>query len=361
MTKKRLIINPGLHKTGHTFLNIQLFPKLDKNKICHNPKKITDILQVSSKKKLDESDIKKLSLELNSELEKIEQETILFSFEALYGEVLNSYENFEKINELLSNISQNVEIVLVIRNQPDWILSLYKQYVALNNYVTINEFLNFKNGEFTVKSDKNPYSIHPFDYKFGSMYNTLIQMFGEKKIHILFYEELANHPDDFIQRWLRILNCQIDFTVNFQPVNRSYSALAIYLTLIKGKLFRSVPMNNLSQNTDSAFISKIKSLAKNEKYELESQSTNNESKLKIYFGKTIYKIAFQFRFLRKLTWRRFIQRYFDRLIYVNWDLMGKKRKILSEYFYHDNLALKPMFPNNEIASFYLMQNNRKIN
>jgi len=54
------------------------------------------------------------------------------------------------------------------------------------------------------------------------------------------------------------------------------------------------------------------------------------------------------RFLLRLRWDYLIRNVLDRIVYLDWDLLGKeKREILSRHYSRLNQGLRPYFRNQE--------------
>jgi len=60
------------------------------------------------------------------------------------------------------------------------------------------------------------------------------------------------------------------------------------------------------------------------------------------------------RILLRLDWVRFVKNGLDRLVYINWDLLGKlKRKQLATHYSQINKGLLPFIRNDLVARKYI--------
>ena len=162
------IIHPGFVKTGSTFFQQNVIPKLDNFLSIgkpYNDSNLHDKIKLlfyskkshSFKKKL----IRNLVIEIFSNIENKKFKNIIFSDEAfLDSEFYNPQKNIIYLEELVKQLRKktkvNLSFILSTRNQINLIISrfayvyphLSRKYTSLENYIN----LNIKNNSFFFQS-----------------------------------------------------------------------------------------------------------------------------------------------------------------------------------------------------------------
>lgn len=172
VNNKEVYVHIGLHKTGTTFLQNEIFPKMNVNYIY---------------KWKDEHRIKK--------------DKNLISNENLSGNPFEQYT--DKRNVLLRGIKATYphgKIILGLRNKKEIIASLYSQWILGGG----TESFDF----FYTKMVDNPH----LDYQ--KLYRFLRMLFGENNIFIYQYEQLVQHPDEIIERLCDFINVPVPDYMN---------------------------------------------------------------------------------------------------------------------------------------------------
>jgi hypothetical protein len=196
------IIHPGFVKTGSTFFQKNVIPKLD-NFISigkpYNDSNLHDKIKLlfyskkthSFKKKL----VKNLALEIFSNIENKKLKNIIFSDEAfLDSEFYNPQKNIIYLELLVKQLRKktkvNLSFILTTRNQTNLIISrfayvhpnLRKKYSSLENYID----KNIKKNSFFFQSIKF--------YKFKNS----IQKKFKCKIYLIPLESLENNRTKYL-------------------------------------------------------------------------------------------------------------------------------------------------------------------
>jgi len=221
--EKKIYIHIGLPKTASTFLQLRLFPKLKNDQIFYSQdlsRILTEIIRADEK---SEDKIK----ELYSKIEKINSQTILISNETFFGSYFNNYDNFNKNMNLISEIFPQANIIVVLRNQIDWLSSIYKQFVRQGGVVSFNRFLNFRNNKFNLARKTFYKNINALDFDWGEKTDYLNNVFGQNNVKVLFYENLAKEPERFLLNLENILGTSVgnvDFSIK---VKKGFSLPAL--------------------------------------------------------------------------------------------------------------------------------------
>lgn len=186
----QLTLHIGLHKTGTSFLQYVLFPKIDGVEIYRGYSPVRRIMRMDPDKK------------------------IILSDESFSGDPLKSgySEAFEKNIKRLKLLFGDPNIVLGIRNQQSLVLSIYKQYLQQKGYKSIEYLFNTQNTGILKHDDLLLYPrIKVLKENFSRVFT-----FDQKA--------LLNKPDEFINaltKFLGVDNQIISLDENTHQSNKS--------------------------------------------------------------------------------------------------------------------------------------------
>ncbi len=178
--KKNLILHVGLQKTAASFLKEEVFSKI----------KNIDIIDYKKNPKL-----------------KSKYKKILISDETLSGEL---FSNEKKIRSKKFKNLAKVKIILVLRNQKDYLLSAY--------YFLVSKGVVFRTFDFWLKKNSSQKLINKL--KFTNYINFYQKEFGKQNLLVLFYEDLLNNKDLFFSNMSKFIGEKIP-TVKNKKVNYS--------------------------------------------------------------------------------------------------------------------------------------------
>ena len=132
----KVIIHIGMHKTGTTFLQKVIFPKLDNTFYAHNNEFFIPWKEQLSKK----------------------ADHMLLSYERFSGFPWNKFkEKNSWLKSFYLNIDQlkkffpNAIIIIFFRKQGDLLLSIYKQYLQVGGELSFDDF--YGDGKILEKED----------------------------------------------------------------------------------------------------------------------------------------------------------------------------------------------------------------
>lgn len=112
---------------------------------------------------------------------------------------------FVQTVERMYRTNPNAQIIIVLRNQPDAILSMYKYHIK-NGFYGIQNFNNW-----LLNTDLG------IDYLSLTLYGNLVTIlksyFSINQINLLLFEELKYNPKKFYQKFYKILN------IDYQPIS----------------------------------------------------------------------------------------------------------------------------------------------
>lgn len=304
----KLFLHIGLHKTGTTFTQREIFQKIaNKNIHYYGPD-----LGIYNKKLFN-----RYVLNILNKNKTKKNKKIIVSHEVLLQKKKNDFEFEKNIQEIKINFKKfNPIIILSLRYQPDWIVSIYKD--ALRHGYFIMNFEKF------IKSKKN-FNLEKIDYV--KLVKLLIKSFGKNNIHFIFYEDLKNNKKSLVDKYSRIFKEKINYkNINFQKKHTvNISNLGVRIILTYYNFFK--------------YNKKIY-LKKNKLYKVKLSKINLLNNPYYYFKVFVFKILY-----------RLINLNFLLLVRDNLDFLFKKidvtdnfklSKNLIEIFIKQNIELKKL-------------------
>jgi len=179
MESRKLTLHIGLHKTGTSFIQSAILPKISS---------ISLIRGWYSHRALLSSDL---------------QKQIVISDEAISGHPWNGnyYGEFKKNICKIKKLYGNPKIIFGIRRQDKFLLSLYKQYLQEGGYKDMPEFFNIEDSGMVKHKDL--------------MFEDRIQILKHefKDVFIYSQETLKKNPGDFLDAFLSFLDVEEEIPV----------------------------------------------------------------------------------------------------------------------------------------------------
>lgn len=272
---KNIYIHIGIQKTGTTFLQELCFPYLKglhyvhkKNYSTPPPDGIVGRLSRIANTNPLFLDLKKEKNELDCLLQSVKEETVLISYERLFGNTaFNFYDNFYTTSSL-KHLFPTAKIILVIRRQDDLLESLYKQCLRAYFCPTASDFLNYVDGRFEDPSYYSTYpSINARQLDFYKYARNYAEVFGRDNMTVLPYEMLKTDQKEFLNRLFDFMRVEPFYPKENRDVHRSYSLLSCYIAfllnrfvMVKGResrLLRFIPNEPFSSYLSSRSSSNI--------------------------------------------------------------------------------------------------------
>ena len=180
---QKIFFHVGLSKTGSTFLQHQVFPKL--KGIYYLP-----TLKYRHALKL---------------LPKIHDERVLVSREF--------DQQFEQEVKKFSAQYPQAYPIIVLREHSNWAVSNYKRFVKNGHAISFKEFID-------IERDKGLFKKIDFDYE---RYIDLLEQYFAQKPLILFYEDLQKEPFKFVRKIMDYTGAELSYSdVNWNPRHVSY-------------------------------------------------------------------------------------------------------------------------------------------
>lgn len=196
-----LYIHVGLHKTGTTFLQEEVFPKLTSVDFLRS-QRIVEMLQRFA---AEEDSCFDLSTYQRFFEPIINPCPSLISHEGLSGHNYLLYMNQTRNADRLAKLFPHASIILGIRRQDSLLLSLYVHFIKGGASVRLDDFLGYQKGEFQNRYDAvlgNHVNMPMFNY------DHIANLYGDRfdgRVHFLVYEQLTRDVDGFVRNFCQLV------------------------------------------------------------------------------------------------------------------------------------------------------------
>lgn len=254
---RAIYLHIGLVKTGTTFLQIEVFPKLKKvNYVCLDD---NDSYQRQIFKKI--LDQESLLFEVNRTKDDLlrhfdPNKDNLLSIEMLSGSPNIQYRDRLNILEKLYALFPDAKIIVGIRSQSEMISSVYNQYVAMGGTKSIKKFIYSWGNDY-----ERPYcdSLDLDTFKYSYYLKAIQDRFGKRNMYIYLYEDMQNDINAFIKGMLGFLGETEEISFKNTRHNPSFGILQIRLCRVLNFFFESKhnPAGFLPRVCDLPFIGKM--------------------------------------------------------------------------------------------------------
>lgn len=165
----------------------------------------------------------------------------VLSHERLAGNAHASGFDAQTIADRLKSCFPHARILIVIREQRSYILSIYHQYLSKGGNLSLKQYLN------TPYEGKRPgFSPHHINYL--PLIKAYCQHFGKHQVLTLPFELLQKQPEEFISQIsaFNSVSIQLEETLFKQKVNKTTSHFVSYHCRRLGVFRFSNSMNNFS-------------------------------------------------------------------------------------------------------------------
>ena len=342
---KKIYLHIGLHKTATTFLQNNVFNKFDDSELIYNPYNLSQLL--NNIFKLPQYKDETIT-QFKKELLLLEQlNTDLFiSYEIMSGNLFSCYDNYDEHACILQQLFEGyqVEIIIVLRYQTDWLISTYRESVHEHHYQDINAFLNIKEASFEKQINTNSEyaNCNALSLDYFGIIKTYQTLFNNENVHILFFEDFLKDKSAFIRSFENILGCRLKIQkFKSEITNRGYSSNGIFLLLKIVRLLEGVKLKFLVPRPIFFFGDKsIYMKDHNNKYRKSIKEFIEEENLFFFLYYLLYKIYYKI-FGRGILWRKFIKSFIDKV--------GYKDKLIIEPLLKEKLDMYYWKKNRELA------------
>lgn len=238
---KKIIIHIGLPKSGSSFLQEYLLPFLEERGhiTFFNFQRIDQIIR----KLVYQDDFSFNPEELRKEiLGELAEGINIISVEWLSGIVDFKMFNTVRTAERIQSVLPEAQIILILRNQVDFIYSAYKQHIHQGGRMTFKQYINYYGDSIIYNYDHYNYSFNDYRFNFhGLNLVKLIDLYSKTTLHILLFEEFLIDKNTFIDRFLKIIEVSLDINLLKNPIiNRGFGSTQILIARVLNPLFKSV-------------------------------------------------------------------------------------------------------------------------
>lgn len=197
------LIHIGLPKTGTTWLQTCVL-NFVKDACFVGPNKYLIAILSGESGKFDVDEIKKNFFETNK--------NIIYSDPELSGLISFRWENNEISKKIANNLKKlfpDAKILIVLRNQIDFIVSGYAYYVRKGGTYSFNKFFE------RIKNDQSVFSLKYLEY--ANFIEIYTDIFGDENVKVCFYEDLVS--DKFL--FLKKIKDDFDLDLDINTIDMS--------------------------------------------------------------------------------------------------------------------------------------------
>jgi hypothetical protein len=217
---EKFIVHIGYHKSASTFLQSSVFPQLPVNYLFFSGPDRKYLEMVESKNNLDADAIHAwIDGELERKYQGSQKELTVLSHEELSGHP-NGYDVIDPFvtAENLKKVFPNAKILMIIRNQLDYLTSVYTFRVAIKGYET-RSF-----AQYVSQEGAKGLFAHLEYHRLAEHYQNL---FGAAQVLILPMELLKQSPDELLDRMLAFMQLPRQNINRAEPVNVSTKSVFV--------------------------------------------------------------------------------------------------------------------------------------
>lgn len=244
----RIFLHIGLHKTATTYLQQAVFPRLEAGRIEYNPADISSRMR-------DVFRLRGATGMLGEYRERCREEAmdlldrrrsspgardLLLSHEGFSQ--FEFVQNYDENADLLHSIVPEAEIVLFLRFQPEWLLSLYRQSVSVGEHQPVASFLNFRDGEF--RPTREPYNdegllhMNALGADWGHLIDCYARRYGARNVHVYFFEDFRDDAARTVGELCRLMGVSYP-QVSSNIVNRGVSGRTAQWLIRRRRLYNA--------------------------------------------------------------------------------------------------------------------------
>ena len=221
--KPEIILHVGMHKTGTTFFQWNVFPFVNANYLWHIFYRswLKDVLNL--KKEPDYEKIKeKLSNVLSNEKINIISEENIYTYQFTKDD-----DRFKRLDRI-KKIFPEAKIIFGHRKKEDSLVSWYVEYVAVGGTLDFQGFLdNYMNMD---KLDYMPYVKKLYDY------------YGKENVFIHRLDDLRKNQDKLVKDMCKFMGVNPPKQYRKKPARVGYGQRGLKLSLFLNRIFKT-PVN----------------------------------------------------------------------------------------------------------------------
>jgi len=222
--KPTIILHVGMHKTGTTFFQWNVFHYLNIKYHWHIFYKswLRDLLNL--KKKVDYDKINtKLSKILSKDKINIISEENIYSYQFTKKD-----DRFERLDRI-KKVFPKAKIIIGTRNKEDNLVSWYVEYVAVGGTLDFQGFLDYH------------MNLKKLDYK--PYVEKLIKYYGKENVFVYSLEDLKKDQSMVIDNMCKFIGVDVPDRYRVKPARVGYGLKVLKISLLLNQFFKT-PVNN---------------------------------------------------------------------------------------------------------------------
>lgn len=358
---KRIILHVGLPKAATAFMRRSIYPRLDSAKVFHSQDFFRDEIRIITEGYFKHVEAEDFRAAFKKKADGLSQESLLLCEFGLTGNPAvpgTDYRSFRERVDYVHQAFPEASIIIILRNQIDWMTSIYRNSIEVGYDISFDEFLNFHDGAFHEKTHDEYTNLDALSFDFSQICNYYVKLFGRENVHVFFQEDLRADPEGFIGEIRQLVGCDFEHEIKMEKVNRGLSALALAITRFKNRLSGGRPYgyeNSLLAKMHGFFL--LGPARRLEKYDIKNRPFKSVIRnIKYRHIPAVFLRRVLLNIFNIMGWKSFITHIFDKLIYIDWDFMGEEtRKALKDHYAKVNEGLVPYFRNDETKRHYLYE------
>jgi len=221
--KTELILHVGMHKTGTTFFQWNVFHYLNVNYLWHIFYRswAKDLLDLSKKPEFEKIK-EKFSERLRSDKINIITEENIYTYQ--FTKVDDRFELIDRVKKVFPE----AKIIFGTRKKEENLVSWYVEYVAVGGVLDFQGFL-----------DKHM-NLKKLDYE--PYVKKLKELYGEKNVFIYSLEDLRNNQKQVVKEMCKFINVKMPRKYRSKPARVGYGMGLLKLSLFLNRFFKT-PLN----------------------------------------------------------------------------------------------------------------------
>jgi hypothetical protein len=227
-----VLLHIGLPKTGTTFLQEQIFPKLSGFDMPYlDDGELARALRDAVQENPLFRDLAPVAKQLAERQKRHPKKTLLISDERLIGASYFGFRDSISIAEALKELFPRAKILFVIRRQDEFVDSLYRQALHEYHSVPLATFLGGRGKDYLPDKPFRNILDRPFPHadlpvldwsRYVDLYERL---FGADNVLVLPYELLKADNRAFLDRIYAFIGAQPYYPEGNKTINRSYGGV----------------------------------------------------------------------------------------------------------------------------------------
>lgn len=231
--RPRVVLHIGLHKTGTRYLQREVFRPLDRERFSVNPEPLWLAVRDAVRRPGDAQAAEKARAAVRDWRQSADNRTLVISEPHISGDMYGNHHDYADNLAFMYELFPEARIIYFVRNQADWLQSAYRQQLVKGASIPLHVFLNHYEGAFRDRPGRWVHggrTVEPLNQRFLPIYRGYAEAFGSGQVALFRQEDLKRRPEDVKAQLAAVLGLDALPQAERERVqNRSYSALSIRL------------------------------------------------------------------------------------------------------------------------------------